>query len=304
MNAIETSHLSRAFGRGRSTVTVVDDLNLTVPAGIVFGYLGPNGAGKTTTIRLLIGVLAPTSGHGRVAGLDLKDADGIKARIGYANQGASVYRDLTVRENLMFKASLYLAPGAAETAVQKVLDTLELNDKRGQLAGELSGGWRQRLSIGTAVVHGPSLAFLDEPTAGLDPSARRSLWDAIYALCGQGTTIFVTTHYMDEAERCHRLAMIANGRVLAEGTPEALKTNLGGAYYELETPDLAAALGAARAMPGVADAWITGSSLRLAAREPLPEGTLQRLPAPPRRVLPTLEDVFVALSAPVAGGRA
>lgn len=296
MNAIETSHLGRDFGRGRSRVTVVDDLNLVVPAGIVFGYLGPNGAGKTTTIRLLSGVLTPTRGTGRVAGFDLRQADAVKARIGYANQSASVYRDLTVSENLRFKASLFLAPGLVQAAVERTIATLNLGAVRKVLAGELSGGWRQRLSIGTAVVQGPSIAFLDEPTAGLDPLARRALWDVIYELCAAGTTIFVTTHYMDEAERCHELAMIANGRILAQGTPAALKKGLPGAYYELEPGDLAAAMREARKAPGVTDAWINGSRLRLAAAHPLPADALGRLPALAQPVAPTLEDVFVALS--------
>ena len=291
MNAIETQKLSKAYGRR----TIVRDLDLTVPHGIVFGYLGPNGAGKTTTIRMLTGVLAPTRGGGTVAGADLRQPDEVKARIGYANQAASVYGDLSVEDNLAFKAALYLHPRDVQAAVERTLDRLGLVPWRRHLAGQLSGGWRQRVSIGTAVVHGPSVLFLDEPTAGLDPVGRRDLWDAIYALTEEGTTVFVTTHYMDEAERCQRLAMIASGTVLAQGTPRELRDEVQGRFLELDAPDLPRALRAARTLPGVRGAWIVGTSLRLSTEDTFDTTRLHGL-GTSRETPATLEDVFVTLS--------
>ena len=296
MNAIETTDLTRSFQRGRLRVTVVDRLTLSVPHGVVFGYLGPNGAGKTTTIRMLTGVLPPSSGTATVAGISLRQPDQVKARIGYANQQASLYADLSVHENLEFKARLYLGPREVPGAVGRVLELLGLTEYQHALAGQLSGGWRQRLSIGTAIVHGPSLVFLDEPTAGLDPVGRRELWDTIYALTQQGTTVFVTTHYMDEAERCHQLAMISNGRVLASGQPEDLRAAVRGRFYELEADSLGAALQTAKQHPSVRDAWITGSMLRLASEGPLETAVLEGIGRNARPVPPTLEDAFVALS--------
>lgn len=295
--AIETWDLSKRYG----PVQVVAPLSLTVPPGIVFGYLGPNGAGKTTTLRMLSGVLTPTGGTGRVAGAPLTDPDGVKARIGYANQAASVYTDLTVEENLRFKAALYLPPQAVPAAVDRTLDRLGLRPWRGHLARALSGGWRQRLSIGTAIVHGPQVLFLDEPTAGLDPVARRGLWDAIYALTGEGTTVFVTTHYMDEAERCQQVALIASGRILAQGPPEQLRAGLPGVRYALRALNLNAALHAARATPGVQGAWIIGDEVRVTAADPGPETVLAAL-GDLRRVPASLEDVFVAYASAAGVG--
>jgi len=297
MSAIETHGLTKRFhAHGQPDLVAVDGLTLTVPEGIVFGYLGPNGAGKTTTIRMLTGVLPATSGEGTVAGHSLAQPDLVKANIGYANQAVSVYRDLTVFENLKFKASLFLNGREVPRAVQRVMDQLGLTSRKDQLAGQLSGGWRQRLSIASAIVHGPKVLFLDEPTAGLDPVGRRELWDAIYVLAETGTTVFVTTHYMDEAERCHRLAMIECGRILAEGTPEDLRAAVPGHFYDLEVKDLGTGLREALQLPNVRDAWITGTSLRVAAREALPLERLERLGTSVRTVSPTLEDVFVALA--------
>ena len=297
MKAIETHDLSKRYGK----TEVVAPLSLTVPAGMVFGYLGPNGAGKTTTIRMLSGVLTPSGGTGTVAGAPLSDPDAVKARIGYANQAASVYGDLTVAENLRFKAALYLAPAEVEGAVNDTLERLSLGPWRNHLAGRLSGGWRQRLSIGTAIVHGPSVLFLDEPTAGLDPVARRDLWDAIYGLTALGTTVFVTTHYMDEAERCQEVALISGGKILAQGTPEQLRSGLAGVRYALQAGDLNAALHAARQMRGIEGAWIIGDEVRVTAKGREVEGELSRL-GTLRAVPATLEDVFVSYAR--AGGRA
>ncbi len=296
MNAIETHNLSKTYGHGRNSLTVIDQLNLSVPEGIVFGCLGPNGAGKTTTIRMLCGVLRPSSGTATVAGEPLTRPDALKAKIGYANQRASVYTDLTVEENLAFKARLFLAPRAVNDAVNRTLERLKLTDRRRTLAGELSGGWRQRLSIATAIVHQPRLVFLDEPTSGLDPVGRRELWDTIYDLALEGTTVFVTTHYMDEAERCHRLAMIASGKMLAEGRPESLRSSVTGHFFEVAANDLAAALRATKLLPGVRDAWITGTHLRLTTDENVDAHSLEAIGSEVRSVPATLEDAFVFLS--------
>jgi ABC-2 type transport system ATP-binding protein len=299
VNAIETFELTKVYSHGHLKLTVVDRLRLSVPEGIVFGCLGPNGAGKTTVIRMLCGVLRPTSGTATVTGIGLEHPDAVKARIGYANQGASVYTDLTVEENLAFKARLYLEPKRVSTAVGRVLERLHLTEYRDTLAGRLSGGWRQRLSIGTAIVHEPRLIFLDEPTAGLDPVGRRELWDTIYALSAEGMTVFVTTHYMDEAERCNRLAMLSGGRVLAAGRPDELRAAVAGRFYELEADDLGRALTVAKASDGVRDAWITGSFLRVSSDGPLETDLLERLGRNARLVPPTLEDAFVALTGQV-----
>lgn len=287
MSAIETSGLSKRYGN----VQVVQPLSLTVPAGVVFGFLGPNGAGKTTTIRLLSGVLAPSGGTGMVAGAPLTDPDAVKARIGYANQAACVYHDLSVEENLRFKAALYLAPSEVPQAVNDTIERLGLQAFRKHVARQLSGGWRQRLSIGTAIVHSPKVLFLDEPTAGLDLVARRDLWDAIYALTERGTTVFVTTHYMDD-ERCQQIALIASGRILAQGTPETLRASLPGVRYALSAPNLNAALRAVKEVPGVEGAWIIGDEVRITTPDGQPEASLARLGAL-RRVPASLEDVFV-----------
>jgi ABC-2 type transport system ATP-binding protein len=296
VNAIETHNLSKTYGQAKSSLRVVDDLNLNVSEGIVFGCLGPNGAGKTTTIRMLCGVLRPSSGTALVAGEPLTRPDALKAKIGYANQRASVYTDLSVEENLAFKARLFLEPRAVSHAVARTLEQLKLSDRRRSLAGELSGGWRQRLSIATAIVHQPRLVFLDEPTSGLDPVGRRELWDTIYDLALGGTTVFVTTHYMDEAERCHRLAMISNGKMLAEGRPETLRSSVPGRFFEVTAQDLAAALQAAKALSGVRDAWVTGSQLRLTTSDQIEAHDLEGIGSEVRRVPATLEDAFVSLS--------
>jgi ABC-2 type transport system ATP-binding protein len=298
VNAIESFDLTKVYGHGRVKMTVVDRLTLSVPEGIVFGCLGPNGAGKTTVIRMLCGVLRPTSGTATVVGVGLEHPDAVKERIGYANQGASVYTDLSVEENLVFKARLYLEPKRVSAAVGRVLERLHLTEYRDTLAGRLSGGWRQRLSIGTAIVHEPSLIFLDEPTAGLDPVGRRELWDTIYALSAVGMTVFVTTHSMDEAERCHRLAMLSSGRVLAAGRPDELRAAVSGRFYELEADDLGRALVVAKALNGVRDAWIAGSFLRVSSDGPLGSDALEHLGRNARLVPPTLEDAFVALTGP------
>jgi ABC-2 type transport system ATP-binding protein len=291
--AVEAVGLTRRFGRGARAVVAVDGLDLVVPAGSVYGLIGPNGAGKTTAIRLLTGLLTPSGGRGSVAGVPLDRPQEVKARTGYANQAVSVYADLSVEENLAFRAALYLGRREARRAVERVLDELALASQRDRVASTLSGGWRQRLAIACAVVHGPAVAFLDEPTANVDPVGRRALWDLMYELARGGMTVVVSTHAMEEAERCSRLALLAHGRRLMEGTPAEVRAATPGVYYRLVPRDLLAALGEARRVPGVRDVWVEGTSLRLAAAEPLPQDALEALGERIERVGPSLEDAFV-----------
>jgi ABC-2 type transport system ATP-binding protein len=224
MNAVEVRDLSRAFG----TFTAVDRVTFTVGEGEIFGFLGPNGAGKTTTIKMLTGLLAPTAGTGTVAGHDVgTDAEWIKRRIGYMSQLFSLYGDLTVEENIRFFAGLYEVTGARYTARRDwVLRMAGLSSQQDRLTAELPLGWKQRLALGCAVIHEPPILFLDEPTSGVDPLSRRAFWDLIYRMADGGTTIFVTTHYMEEAEYCHRLALMNRGRLIALDRPAALKSAL------------------------------------------------------------------------------
>ena len=217
---IQTHHLARRFGG----LVAVRDVSLSVEKGEIFGVLGPNGAGKSTTIRMLCGILDPTEGTGTVIGFDLKkDAERIKARIGYMTQRFSLYEDLTVHENLSFYAGIYGVPRKVRKArINDVIARAGLGDRRKQLAGTLSGGWKQRVALASATIHEPPLLFLDEPTAGVDPVSRREFWEQIHGLAAHGTTILVTTHYMDEAERCHRLAFIFRGTLLDVGTPDEI----------------------------------------------------------------------------------
>ena len=208
--------LRKVFG----DVAAVEGLDLEIRRGEVFGLLGPNGSGKTTTIRMLCGLLEPTAGEGTVVGRDLlTESDAIRRDIGYMSQKFGLYEDLTVAENLRFYASVYGLRGATrEARLRELLDELHLTPRRDQLAGTLSGGWKQRLALACATAHRPSLVFLDEPTAGVDPAARRHFWQIIYQLAASGTTILVTTHYMDEAERCERLAFLSRGHLIGLGT--------------------------------------------------------------------------------------
>ncbi|MCB1981403.1 MAG: ABC transporter ATP-binding protein, partial [Rhodoferax sp.] len=220
--AVSVQGLTRRFG----SFTAVDALTLDVERGKVFGFLGPNGAGKSTTIRMLCGLLAPTEGRGTVAGFDIAtEPEAIKHHIGYMSQKFSLYDDLTVEENIDFFAGIYRVPRARRAARKDwVLQMAGLADKRRSLTRELAGGWKQRLALGCAVLHEPPIVFLDEPTSGVDPLSRRRFWDLIAQLSGQGTTVFVTTHYMEEAEYCDALALIYRGRMIAHGTPHAVKT--------------------------------------------------------------------------------
>ncbi len=228
--AVETHDLTRRF----NGLTAVARLNLRIERGEVFGLLGPNGSGKTTTIRMLCGLLEPSEGSALVAGIDVAVApEQIKQRIGYMAQKVGLYEDLTVGENLDFYSGIYgLARAAKRTRLQEVVAFLGLEDRLGQLAGELSGGWKQRLALACALLHRPDLLFLDEPTAGVDPAARRRFWDTIRELARGGTTVLVTTHYMDEAEQCLRLGMMSRGHLIALGTPAQVAAQVGGRTLE------------------------------------------------------------------------
>ena len=227
-SAVETHNLTRRFG----AVTAVDALTLRIEQGEVFGLLGPNGSGKTTTIRMLCGLLEPSQGSALVAGIDVAVApEQVKQRIGYMAQKVGLYEDLTVGENLDFYAGIY-GFRRATARLAEVVAFLELAERLGQLAGHLSGGWKQRLALACALIHRPALLFLDEPTAGVDPAARRRFWHTIHDLAHAGTTVLVTTHYMDEAEQCARLAMMSRGHLIALGTPAEVAAQVGGRTLE------------------------------------------------------------------------
>jgi len=261
---IHTEHLSRRFGR----LVAVRDVSLDIRRGEIFGILGPNGAGKSTTIRMLCGILDPTGGSGTVVGHDLvREAERIKERIGYMTQRFSLYEDLSVAENLTFYAGIYGVAFARRRArVNEMLERTGLTDRRRQIAGTLSGGWKQRLALSCATIHEPPLLFLDEPTAGVDPVSRRDFWERIYAIAAAGTTTVLTTHYMDEAERCHRLAFIFGGALLDVGTPDEIiqRRALRVAEVDVEhAPEAAAHL---RAAAGVEEVAHYGHLLRFAVR--------------------------------------
>ncbi len=299
--AVEVSELTKRFG----SFVAVDRVSFAVAPGEVFGFLGPNGAGKTTTIKMLNGLLAPSSGNGHVAGFDItSERAAIKLAIGYMSQLFSLYGDLTVGENIGFFAGLYGVDGARLAARRAwVLEMAGLAGERDRLTGELALGWKQRLALGCAVLHEPRILFLDEPTSGVDPISRRRFWDLIYTLAEGGTTVFVTTHYMEEAESCHRLALMNRGRLIALDTPAGLRAAAREELLELTTPDAIAALAALDGAPEVVRAGLFGRDLhvtvtdRAAALVTLP----RRLAAQGiavtglRAIAPSLEDVFIAL---------
>jgi ABC-2 type transport system ATP-binding protein len=301
MSAILARGLTKRFG----AFTAVDQLDLDIAAGEVVGFIGPNGAGKSTTIRLLCGLLRPSAGAASVAGFDIaRSPEAVRAHIGYMSQKFSLYADLTVRENLRFFAGLYRVPASQfETRSAFAIDMAGLTGREDALVRTLAGGWKQRLALGCAILHRPRVLFLDEPTSGVEPQARRRFWDLIHDLAADGVTILVSTHYMDEAEYCNRIALIDAGRLVAMGSPGALRgRHLGGALFELEGEPLGAALAALRQMPGVIDAAIFGDGLHVLLRDAegataLPEKLhAQNVTATaPRPIAPSLEDVFVQL---------
>jgi ABC-2 type transport system ATP-binding protein len=293
--AIDVKGLTKIFG----TKKVVDNLTLTVARGHIQGFLGPNGSGKTTTIRMLCGLLTPDSGEGRCLGYDIKtQQDEIKRHVGYMTQGFSLYRDLTIRENLEFVARIY-GLEAPEEAAQGALERLGLTARAGQLAGELSGGWKQRLALGACILPGPSLLLLDEPTAGVDPKARRDFWDEIHHLANEGLTVLVSTHYMDEAERCHEIAYILDGRLLVSGSIDDIIANANLSTWVVTGADLDALAGELKHAPGVDMVARFGAALHVAGRDRAAMEAIagRHASASQRwaRDKATLEDVFIDL---------
>ncbi len=261
--AISVTDLSKRFGDR----TVVNGISLSVRKGEIMGFLGPNGSGKTTTIRMMCGLLEPSGGEGQVLGLDIrKDRRAIKRRVGYMTQRFSFYEDLTIRENLSFVAGLYgMRP--ARRIVQDTLEDLGLGSRRNQLAGSLSGGWKQRLALAACIMHKPDLLMLDEPTAGVDPKARRDFWDEIHRLADGGLTVLVSTHYMDEAERCHRIAYISYGNLIARGTVPEVVRDAGLSTMVVTGADTAAAARALSGAPGVDQVAHFGATLHVVGRD-------------------------------------
>lgn len=304
--AVKVEHLSKDFGAFRA----VNQVNFEVPRGQIFGFLGPNGSGKTTTIRMLLGLLAPSEGTALVLGHDVaSDATRIRPRVGYMSQRFSLYDDLTVAENLRFYGRTYgLSSEHLQERINFVTEMADLQGREGMLTKNLSGGWRQRLALGAAILHEPELIFLDEPTAGVDPVSRRAFWDLLYDLADGGTTIFVTTHYMDEAEHCQSLAFIHNGDLIAQGAPGEIKgTMMNGQVLEVSPDDptaaMAALIEARRAgRLAVEEVALYGAQLHVVAenaqaltpliREVLTEAGVDS--GPIEQIMPSLEDVFIA----------
>ena len=298
--AVEVEELTRRFG----DFVAVDRVTFSVRRGEIFGFLGPNGAGKTTTIKMLTGLLPPTSGRGRVAGYDImRDTAAIKQSIGYMSQLFSLYGDLTVDENIGFFAGLYGVPRERRAERRaRVLAMAGLEHEGSRLTGELPLGWKQRLALGSAVLHEPPVLFLDEPTSGVDPIARRQFWELIDELADGGTTVFVSTHYMEEAEYCHRLALMNRGQLIALDTPAELRAGAHDPIFELTTDDSPRAVEALAGAPGVIEAAMFGRDLHVVvgsearARETVPAllAAAGIEAGEMHRVEPSLEDVFVA----------
>jgi drug efflux transport system ATP-binding protein len=301
-NAVETRDLVKRFG----DFVAVDRVNLDVRRGEIFGFLGPNGAGKSTTIRMLCGLLKPTSGSAKVGGMDVAtQAEAIKQHIGYMSQKFSLYDDLLVEENIDFFSGIYGVPKAKRQARKEyVLRMAGIEERSQSMTRLLSGGWKQRLALGCAILHEPPILFLDEPTSGVDPIARRTFWDLIYQLSAAGNTVFVSTHYMDEAEYCHRLALMYRGKVIALGTPEELKHSLvQHQIVHLEVSDVLSAMKTLEKLPGISDVAVFGGGLHVtsanaAADMPRMRGALEAqgiMISELEQILPSMEDVFVAM---------
>jgi ABC-2 type transport system ATP-binding protein len=294
--AIDVKGLTKSFD-GR---VVVRDLSMQVKRGSIYGFLGPNGSGKTTTIRMLCGLLTPDSGEGTCLGYDIRtEADQIKNHVGYMTQRFSLYQDLSVRENLEFVARIY-GIGEPVRSARQMIERLGLQGREEQLAAQLSGGWKQRLALGACTLPGPQLLLLDEPTAGVDPKARREFWNEIHALANDGLTVLVSTHYMDEAERCHEIAYIAYGELLTHGTVEQVVEQSKLITYDVDGEDLQTLLQALEGKPGVDMVAPFGASLHVSGRD---EAKLEAAIKTYRddskyrwsRSEPSLEDVFIEL---------
>jgi ABC-2 type transport system ATP-binding protein len=304
--AISANHLVRRFG----DFAAVNDVSFRVEKGEIFGFLGPNGSGKTTVIKMLTGLLPLSSGDATVQGIDVRtDPEAVREHIGYMSQNFSLYSDLTVSENLIFYGRIYgLTPERLRLRMDEVVQLNGLGPYLNRLSAQLSGGWKQRLALGCAMLHQPTLIFLDEPTAGIDPVARRQLWDLLFDLSAHGITFFVTTHYMDEAERCSHVAYIYFGKVIADGTPDDLRelpdVNPDKTYrVEITAPHVTQALRAARTIPGIRSATIFGQSVHALIDDSLDLEHLRSqfvkndvTVAEIRPLAPSLEDVFVELT--------
>jgi len=292
--AIEVSNLSKRFGNN----TVVDNVNLRVPQGKIYGFLGPNGSGKTTTIRLLCGLLTPDGGTGTCLGYDIrKESNKIKQQVGYMTQRFSYWEDLTVRENLMFVANVF---GLAQPcdSVEAMLRRFGLLSRSEQLAGTLSGGWKQRLSLAACILHSPKLLLLDEPTAGVDPQARRDFWDEIHQLARDGLTVLVSTHYMDEAERCHAIIYLYYGHIIAEGSVSEVIANSGLQTWSATGADVIGVMNELKSSPAVATVAPFGNVVHVSgvdgqALEQVIESYRERRGIQWSRTSPSLEDVFI-----------
>jgi ABC-2 type transport system ATP-binding protein len=296
--AIHARGLTRRFG----TLTAVDRVDLTIPRGAVYGFLGPNGSGKSTTIRMLCGLLTPSAGEIDVLGLSIpREAEALKRRIGYMTQKFSLYEDLSVIENLRFLAAVHgLRHARREDRIELALRRYQLRDRTAQLAGTLSGGQKQRLALAGATLHAPELLLLDEPTSQVDPQSRREFWEALFDLADDGTTLLVSSHYMDEAERCHRLAILDEGRLVADDTPAALIANLPNRVLRAITANPRALQRALVDLDGVEGVAQLGNTLRVLVRRDLDEARLVAALRPLDATLrfealtANLEDVFVA----------
>ena len=304
--AISAEHLVRKFGQ----FTAVNDVSFQVQKGEIFGFLGPNGSGKTTVIKMLTGLLPLTGGNARVEGLDVRtNPEAVRQNIGYMSQRFSLYDDLTVTENLQFYGRIYsLSPDRLKQRMDEIIQLNSLGPYLDRLASQLSGGWKQRLALGCAMLHEPKLLFLDEPTAGIDPVARRQLWDLLFELSGHGITFFVTTHYMDEAERCSHVAYIYYGKLIADGTPNSLRQlpdvqPHGTQRIEIATAEVTRALRLARQIPGIRSATIFGQSIHALVEDHFDLSDLREqlrkngiAVGEIRPLEPSLEDVFVELT--------
>jgi len=301
-HAIRTRGLTRRFG----DFTAVAGVDLAIPRGQVYGFLGPNGAGKSTTIRMLCGLLEPSSGEAQVLGYAIpREAEPLRRKLGYMTQNFSLYTDLTVRENLEFMAEIFSLPrGARDSRVHEAMQRYFLADLAERRAGSMSGGQKQRLALAAATLHAPELLFLDEPTSAVDPQSRRDFWDRLFDLAAGGTTILVSTHLMDEAERCHGLAIISRGKLVAEGTPKALMQGIDALVLEIETPDPQKASAALRGEAYVKSVTQLGTRLHALLRrdtaapvKKLTEVLRQAgLKAEVKEISANLEDVFVTVT--------
>jgi ABC-2 type transport system ATP-binding protein len=292
---IDVAGITKRFG----DKTVVNAIDLQVRRGEIYGFLGPNGSGKTTFIRMLCGLLIPDAGRGTCLGYDVRTQQAqIKRHVGYMTQKFSYYEDLSIRENLDFIARIYAVPDRA-TAVARSLERLGLQNRSHQLAGQLSGGWKQRLALAACLIHSPQLLLLDEPTAGVDPKARREFWEEIHRLAAEGLTVLITTHYMDEAERCHRLAYLAYGNLLTRGTLNEVLTTAKLSTWTVTGPDLRALAGKLRALPGVEQVVAFGNTLHISGRDATHLAAAIASVRDPqhewKQIRSGLEDVFISL---------